>query len=247
MQRRARNTTHPEQRGAAIMIMLLILVLGAASFLLTKLGKGDARQPDNLAAAHDLGAITGALIGYATSNGNCLPCPDTDPNGGDGLSNAPCGNGTPVSGLLPWVTLGLGALDSWGHRLRYVVDPDFTGAGACVINQSMQSQLAMKTRDNAGALVDLFTVPTDYPPAVVIAHGANGFGGMNENGAAMPPPPANNVDEETNRAATTDLVQRTASDTASPASGGPFDDLVGFVNMTTYKTRLGQVAPLPPP
>ena len=44
MSRRVRNAAHTDQRGAAIMIMLLILILGAASFLLTKLGKGDARR-----------------------------------------------------------------------------------------------------------------------------------------------------------------------------------------------------------
>lgn len=245
MNRPVRNPAHTDQRGAAIMVMLLILILGAASFLLTKLGKGDARQPDNLAAATEIGAVIGALIGYATITGNCLPCPDTD-TPPDGVADLACGTGAPVAGTLPWITLGIGALDSWGHRLRYVVDPDFAGSGACAITQSMQSDLVMKTRNSADVLVDLFTLPADYPPAVVIAHGANGYGAVNEGGTIMPNPPASHVDEDINRSATTNLVQRTASDTASAAVGGPFDDLVNYVNMTTYKTRLGSVAPLPP-
>ncbi len=178
MNRRARNPAPTDQRGAAIMVMLLILILGAASFLLTKLGKGDARQPGNLTTTTDIGAITGALIGYATINGFCLPCPDTN---NDGQAEATCGPGAPVAGTLPWVTLGLGALDSWGHRLRYVVDPDFTGVGACAITQSMQSDITVQTRNAAGVLFDLLTAATN-PPAVVIAHGANGYGAVNEIG-----------------------------------------------------------------
>lgn len=240
MQRHARNTTHSNQRGAAIMIMLLILILGAASFLLAKLNKGDARQPGNLAATTDIGAITGALIGYAAINGFCLPCPDTN---NDGMMEATCGTGAPVAGTLPWITLGLGALDSWGHRLRYVVDPDFTGAGACLITQSTQSNITVKTRNNAGVLVDLFPA-ADNPPAVVIAHGANGYGSTNESGAAMQPPPASHIDEETNRSATTNLVQRVASDDAA-VTGGVFDDLTGWVDMTRFRAQLAKVG-LPP-
>ncbi|MBI5041504.1 MAG: hypothetical protein HZB57_10025 [Gammaproteobacteria bacterium] len=244
MQRRARGTTHPNQRGAVIMIMLLILILGAASFLLTKLGKGDARQPGNLATTTDVGAITGALIGYATINGFCLPCPDTN---NDGLADAPCGTGAPVAGRLPWLTLGLGALDSWGHRLRYVVDPDFTGASPCPITQSLQSGIAVQTRNNAGVLVNLFP-PADNPPAVVIAHGANGYGSINANGTVMQNPPASHVDEETNRTATTGLVQRTASDITA-FGDGPFDDLVGWVDRNRYEAQLVKAnnnVPLPP-
>jgi type II secretory pathway pseudopilin PulG len=233
MRRRGRNTAPTDQRGAAIMIMLLMLILGAASFLLTKLGKGDARQPDNLAATTDIGAITGALIGYATINGFCLPCPDTD---NDGLAEATCGPGAPVAGTLPWVTLGIGALDSWGHRLRYVVDPDFTGVGACVITQSMQSDITVQTRNTAGVLFNLLAA-VDNPPAVVIAHGANGYGSVSENGAALALPPASHIDETVNDTAMTNLVQRVASDDAA-ITGGPFDDLLNWVDMTRYKAQL---------
>jgi hypothetical protein len=232
MQWRARISVHHDQRGAAIMVMLLILVLGAASFLLAKLGKGDARQPDNLAATTDIGAVIGALIGYATINGNCLPCPDTN---GDGQIDAPCGTGAPVAGNLPWITLGIGALDSWGHRLRYVVDPDFTGADACTITQSLQSGITVQSRDNAGVLFNLLPV-ADNPPAVVIAHGGNGYGAVSESGAVMPNPPASHIDEETNRSAATKLVQRVASDAA--VTGGPFDDLLGWVDLAEYKAQL---------
>lgn len=244
MHRHARIPAHPAQRGAAIMLMLLILILGAASFLLTKLNKGDARLPGNLVAATELGAVTGALVGYATVNGLCLPCPDTN---NDGLAEPGCGTGAPVSGWVPWITLGLGALDAWGHRLRYVVDPDFTGAAPCTITQSLQSDIVMQGRDTAGALYALLP-PADNPPAVVIAHGANGYGAVTESGTALPGPPAAHLDEEINRTAVSGLVQRVASDTAPPAQGGPFDDLVDWISLSGLKTQLERVngGPLPP-
>ncbi len=235
MKRSAHNTTSIHQCGSVIMIMLLILILGSASFLLTKLSKGDARQPANIASISDIGAVTKSLIGYALANNQCLPCPDTN---GDGLSDTPCGTGAPIAGTLPWVSLGLGAQDSWGRRLRYVVDPDFTSSGTCTFNNSMQSDIAVQGRDGAGSLYNLMSTPALNPPAVVIVYGTNGFGGFNENGAAMPNPPASHIDEETNRTAVTNLVQRVASDNAAAAIGGPFDDLVGWVDRTEFQAQL---------
>lgn len=230
------------QRGAVIMIMLLILVLGSASFLLTKLSKGDARQPANIEATAQLGAITEALIGYALINGQCLPCPDTSiPR--DGIAETTCGTtGTPIAGTLPWLTLGLGVADNWGRRLRYIVDTDFTntGSGVCSFSATIESELIVQGRDNANVLYDLH-LPANRPPAIVIVHGNNGFGGTDANGAAMPPPPANHVDEETNRTATNNLVQRVASDTAPAADGGPFDDLVGWVDRIEFQSQMERV------
>lgn len=241
MRVRAAKTPYPAQRGAVIMLMLLILILGSASFLLGKLSKGDARQPGNIAAAGDIGAITDALIGYATGHGFCLPCPDFN---NDGVAETACGSGVPVSGRLPWVTLGLGALDRWGHRLRYVVDPDFTGAASCAITASISGDIAVRTRNSVGGLVNLVA----NTPAVVIVHGANGFGALTETFAALPPPPASRIDEIANQTATTNLVQRTLSDDAA-ITGGPFDDLIGWVDLAQYKAQLVRAnndVPLPP-
>lgn len=227
------------QKGAVIMIMLLILVLGSASFLLTKLSKGDSRQPGNIAATTDMSAVTDALIGYALINGQCLPCPDTS-TPRDGIAETTCGStGVPDAGTLPWLTLGLGGADNWGRRLRYIVDTDFTntGSGTCSFTDAIESELIVKGRDNANVLYDLH-LAADRPPAIVIMHGNNGFGGTDANDAAMPPPPANHVDEETNRTDTNNLVQRVASDTAPAAAGGPFDDLVGWVDRTDFQTQL---------
>jgi type II secretory pathway pseudopilin PulG len=223
-----------------MLILLLILIMGSATLLLTKLNKCDPRQPRSVATVQDLGAVRDALIGYSLINGNCLPCPDLN---GDGQAQTPCGSGAPVAGFLPWATLNLGHADTWGRRLRYVVDPDFAGSGSCTVTQAMNGDIRVQGRDTTGAPFDL----TLDSPAVVISHGANGYGAFNADGGALPNPPPGHDDEEINRTGTTLLIQRVPTD--NPATiGGPFDDLVVWVSLSYFKTQLERVngGPLPP-
>ncbi len=236
----ASHTPCPRQQtGAVVLIMLLILIMGSATLLLTKLNKGDPRQPRNITAVQDLGAVRDALIGHSLINGNCLPCPDLD---GDGLAQTAC-SGIPVAGDLPWATLNVGATDTWGRRLRYVVDPDFAGSGSCAITTGMTGDIRVRGYDNLGNPYDL----TSDSPAAVISHGANGYGATSADGSALPNPPPGHDDEETNRTGTTLLVQRVSTD--DPASaGGPFDDLVVWISLDDYKVQLENIngGPLPP-
>ena len=229
------------QDGVVLLIMLLILILGSAYFLLSQLNKGDPRQPRSVATMADLGVVRDALIGHSLLNGNCLPCPDTS---GDGLAQASCGGSNPEAGFLPWATLNLGVSDVWGNRLRYVVDTDFAGSGACVITASQSAAIRVQGRDAVGSLYDLVAAT----PAVLISHGANGFGAVSRaSGTLHPNPPATHVDEESNRTATTTLIMRPASD--DPATiGGPFDDLVAWVSLAALKSQLAKVngGTLPP-
>lgn len=225
------NASFQEQRGAVIMIMLLILIMGSAYFLLTKLNKGDARQPRTVDATIDLGAITAALIGYAQSNAasHCLPCPSLSAT--NGVAPAGCDNST-RAGYLPWETLGLGDLDSWGHRLRYSVDPDYT-TGCDYSDTALDMNI--QTRDNAGLLQPVALASP--PVAVIVSLGANGFGARAANGTAQPNPPASHVDELTNQTATTSFMQRTLTDDPT-VTGGPFDDLVVWVTRQELRDQV---------
>ncbi|MFN2338441.1 MAG: hypothetical protein ABR544_05660 [Gammaproteobacteria bacterium] len=224
-----------------MLIMLLILIMGSAYVLLTTLNKGDPRQPRLLATVQDINAVRDALIGYSITHGDCLPCPDST---GDGLAQATCVGATPAAGWLPWITLGLGAEDPWGRRLRYLVDPDFTDSGGgCGMTQSKPAAIRVRIRDAAGNLV----VHIPETPAVVISHGPNGFGATSADGSALANPPAAHVDEETNRSATNDLVQR-ATSADSAIVGGPYDDLVTWVPLGGLKDQMARVngGSLPP-
>lgn len=220
------------------MIMLLILIMGSAYFLLTKLNKGDPQQPRMIDATEDLGTITAALIGYALTHNHCLPCPDTN---NDGIAETSCGSGPPIVGTLPWVTLNTGMLDSWGHRLRYVVDPAFTdpGSGLCTNSASLSGQIRVDAHDNAGNSTTL----TNDAPALILAFGANGYGATDESGAVMPNPPASHADELSNITANSNFIQRVASNDPA-AVNGPFDDLLAWVPLAPFQTQLAKV-PLP--
>jgi type II secretory pathway pseudopilin PulG len=117
------------QRGAAFIIMLVILIMGVAAFLVSSLNssalqiKRDAVTADALAQAKD------ALIGYAVTYGDThsnkafgyLPCPDSGAN--EGTAAGSCGSkNVSMLGRLPWKTLGLPALrDGNGECLWYAV------------------------------------------------------------------------------------------------------------------------------
>ena len=131
------------QRGAALLILLTIVVLAASYALLRQLNK---ERPDILRAsdtADVLAEAKAALVGYALSSTvrpGELPCPDVVNN--DGLSDPPPSGGNCVAyiGRLPWQTLGLNDLrDSAGERLWYTLDAAFDGT--TVINSDTTAGL----------------------------------------------------------------------------------------------------------
>ncbi len=122
-----------KQRGAALMVMLVIMVMGALTFLVGSLSKPGMQIERDKITANALAQAKDTLIGYAITYGDThtgqvhgyLPCPD--PNGtaganGEGSSET-CGNkNVSVVGRLPWKTLGLPPLrDGNGECLWYAV------------------------------------------------------------------------------------------------------------------------------
>jgi hypothetical protein len=120
------------QRGATLMIMLIILTLGITTFLLSSLNPLPQRMAKEQISRLALAQAKEALIGYAASYADSypgevhgyLPCPDEGQNNSqDGTANSPCG-ARDVSrlGKLPWRTLGLPPLkDGEGECLWYAV------------------------------------------------------------------------------------------------------------------------------
>ena len=75
--------------------------------------------------------IREALIGFALINRH-LPCPAKSATDGreDRTGNA-CtlvGGNPKRDGFIPWVTLGVSAVDAWDNLIRYSVDPDFANS-----------------------------------------------------------------------------------------------------------------------
>lgn len=116
------------QRGAVLIVLVLLLVLAFSTALLTGINTNKTKLAQSEKTLRYLAEAKSALIAYAglsdpdkTPSGlqqRYLPCPDTD---GDGLEETPCGTAA-ATGWLPWQTLGLPPLkDASGYCFRYYV------------------------------------------------------------------------------------------------------------------------------
>jgi hypothetical protein len=114
------------QRGQAAIILVMLLVFGAAALIYTLVNpakiaiENDKKTADALARARDalIGFATGTQTGGTYRPGE-LPCPDL---AGTGIAGASCSTAASRIGLLPTRTLGLPDLrDGSGERLWYAV------------------------------------------------------------------------------------------------------------------------------
>lgn len=182
-------TSFVRQRGAALLIMMLVVLVAATAVLVTRLNMNDARARQLTDAQSVLATAREALIDYAAmrpdlSPGEAvkLPCPDIDDSGGlleGDAHTASCGAvGETVMGRLPWRTLGIAPLkDSGGACLWYVVSgshKDAGGASAALINPDSNGQLQLYGIEATTVIAG--TQPPDRPVAMVIApmKGVNG-------------------------------------------------------------------------
>jgi len=207
--------------------------------------------------------IREALIGYAAShtssphNRPYLPCPDITlptppftPN--DGIEDrypllpltANSGRCVSQEGNIPWATLGVSRTDSWYNRVRYRVDSNFSGQGD---NQILTTTDGFQLT-NAGALrvctdnTCAATVATQIP-AVILSHGKNGYGAINNANLLNPAPPAADVSELENANGNNNFV----SGTPTPAGSamGEFDDIVSWLSPNILYNRMVAAGRLP--
>ncbi|NHZ39613.1 prepilin-type N-terminal cleavage/methylation domain-containing protein [Massilia aquatica] len=182
-----------------------------------------------------------ALMGFALRNGY-LPCPAVSPvNGLEDRSGATCRDGK-RQGVLPWATLGLPKLDSWGRAFHYSVAPAYSNSGTMFTLQSPRD-ITVGTRDARGNLVAA-TAINDIP-AVIVSHGKNGAGGFGDSGIRMADTSSTNLDERTNAGSTgIAFVTRTPSDSPT-APGGEYDDLVIWLSPNVLFNRMVAAGTLP--
>lgn len=141
------------QRGAALIAMLAILILGASWLLVSRLDalSGDltaARRNHNAAV---LAEAKRALIGYVAMRAadtsedepGALPCPEPAGSAGGTSEGSAAGTLTlPAVGRLPWKTLGIDQLrDASGEPLWYALADGWGKCGATdtVINSNCAS------------------------------------------------------------------------------------------------------------
>ncbi|MEQ1803194.1 MAG: hypothetical protein ABL989_14795 [Gammaproteobacteria bacterium] len=181
---RSHTPYRARQRGAALLIMLLLLVLGGTVLfsrsLLSQL-PGAARARAN---AELLAEAKEALLGYAvtwdaTHPGELgfLPCPDIDATGilNEGEAHELlCGlQHRNVLGRLPWRTLGLDpGRTRGGECLWYAVSGSWKAgaiASPALLNEDSSGQFRVMAAD--GTTVIAGTSAAERPVAVIIAPG----------------------------------------------------------------------------
>jgi len=153
------------QQGAALLVLVMIM-LTAASYLLLKALRGSPLERDKVTVAA-LAQAKEALIGYAASNSvvpsGSLPCPDTNNDGGaEPLVGGVCPS---YLGRLPWRTLGLSDLrDADGEPLWYALSPTFRNGQT--ITATMPGEITV--RDNTGAALPNRAIAVVMAPGKVL-------------------------------------------------------------------------------
>ncbi|MDJ0709956.1 MAG: hypothetical protein QNJ14_06190 [Woeseiaceae bacterium] len=170
------------QRGAALLLLMLGVILATATVLVATVNVDTLKQRRQALSLDTLGQARAALLDYALvsarltpSGAHGLPCPDIDSTGGflEGEAHtSACGvDGETVIGRLPWRTLGLPPLkDGSAECLWYVVSGSWkhaAGATAPMINADTNGQIQMASVDTGLLLAG--AAPEDRPVAAIIA------------------------------------------------------------------------------
>lgn len=232
------------ERGAALLILLALAGIGAASLLVSALGHSGLEQRRERRTVLLLGQATDALVGFATQQGR-LPRPAI--SAADGRERQePCTSEASCTGLLPWVTLGIEGADAWGKRLRYSVTPAYTVVP--VMRVSTVATKTVQTRTPDGALrylagQETCNLAVQCAPLVVLSHGRNNFG-VTVQGVTQPNTAQGNLDEQLNAEGDVHFIGRAAG-TDATQPGGEFDDLVSTIPLAYLYQQMGAARKLP--
>jgi type II secretory pathway pseudopilin PulG len=235
------------QRGAALLMMLMVFGLLGAFFAMRKFNSPVVQVEKEQASLALMNMAKEALLGFAAANGR-LPCPATAAsNGVEAPIGGPCTN--PYIGYLPASTLGLPGMDStgylrdpWAGRLRYAVTTANGNAatttdgikvvtvGSFVPDLRVCSSSTNITATTCGTAQPLTTTAV----AVIFSSGPNGS-------------TATGQDEAENDVASDNQVFISHPRTDDMAANGEFDDLVTWVPSDLLFARMRQNFKLPTP
>lgn len=232
------------QRGAALLLMVAMLGMGAAALRINAFSRSSAEARRVQRTLQTLGQARDALVGFAVLHG-LLPRPAISALDGR-ESPGPCDSEAACNGFLPWVALGVDGGDAWGSLLRYSVTPAMTDAPVHP-DRAIASKIVMY-RDSAGQLRSRIgnapcTLRVRCAPLVLLSTGPRNFGT-----SVLGVPQANtgvgNIDEAANASGLVVFVERNAGD-APGLPGGAFDDLVTWVPLSLLYNRMNSAQQLP--
>ena len=167
-----------------------------------------------------------------------LPCPAVSAN--DGNEDFVAGQCAKRRGLLPWVSLGVPAIDAWNSRLSYLVSDDL-GKG---ISLSSAGNLDIVARDAAGTQLSLSTASASA--FALWSHGVNRYLSIAADGSSIANSQTSNTDEISNSSQgnSNKLWAREASE-RTDLPGGAIDDIVIWGSRYVLLGRLLGAGQLP--
>lgn len=208
----------------------------------------------------ELEEIKQAMIAFAFVNG-FLPCPDCTTNAGgcntvaaaniaDGVEDYDAFNNrcsvNENLGNMPWVTLGFGRSDAWNTRYRYTVQNEYADLASPFTLASAGGSAVIQEPDFAiDATGAVPRTLANNIVAVLLSHGSNGFGGVDENNIARAAIPAANIDERENTDNDQFFYTRPETAVGTTIAGGEFDDIVIWISEFELKAKMVEAGKLP--
>lgn len=222
------------QGGAALLLLVAVLGLGAASLLMNAFSRNGAESERQQRTLAILAQTRDALTGFATANGR-LPRPANSAT--DGRERpAQCASDADCSGFLPWVALGVPGLDAWGKVLRYSVTPEMSRAPIASVS-AVANRVVLQRKANGGlayvAGQQQCDVSAQCLPFVVFSQGKEGYG-TSASGTRLAPTLPGNVDEAANELAGTSFM-----------TGNSVDDLLAWITLPALYQRMRAARTLP--
>jgi hypothetical protein len=202
--------------------------------------------------------IREALVGFALSQSQPrLPCPHqaggtpagTETVGVSGMCvGCIAGPNNSVEGMVPWATLGIGAIDPWGNRYRYRVMCPYAARAPQTTVLSLTTGSNLSVCDDATCTQSLtVTTAENAPGAVILSHGPNGRGAVSADPTAgVGPQAAVSADEQANTDGNAVFVSHPPRSRDATA-GDEFDDIVAWLSPHVLKSRLVAAGRLPAP
>ena len=165
------------QRGAAFMVMLVIMIIGVTGMFVASLSSSALQVARSQNTADALAKAKDALIAYAVSDSNRpgeLPCPDFNNDGVSDINDYSGSNCRSLTGWLPWRTLGLPELrDANGDHLWYAVADPFHANGSVALNSDTlinNSTSMLTVIDGAtGTTLETNVIAIVFSPGAVVS------------------------------------------------------------------------------
>lgn len=238
--RRPRPALPRRQRGAALLLLLVVLGLGASSLLMNLFKPPSGELRPQALTREALAQAREALLGYAILHRR-LPRPALSAT--DGRENPrPCASDADCTGFLPWITLGLVPGDGWNKLLRYSVTREFANGN---LDQPVEADKTVFDRGDDGTLfyrVGSANCRADDRCAPAVIYSSGKHLGVSVDGIPQLSGVQDNLDEQANEVAVRDFMARAA--TGEPRSvGGSFSNVVSWVPLPMIRNRVRASAP----